>query len=139
MTSPSTSRPLLARIHRTGVILALVGSAAWFITGTWNGVSALIGSSLALVNLSAMQFILSRVVAASAAGQDSGWGILMGLKFIALAFSLYLCIGPAGLAAVPFTFGIGVVVAAMIFESLRDSGLSDVAPPPAEAAPSEGV
>ena len=129
---------LLNRIRRTGAILAMVSGAFWLVTGWWNGVSALAGSLLALANLAAMQFMMGRIFEATLQGESSGWSVVIALKFVALGLVIFGAISVAGLAAVPFTCGVGAVIAAMIIESLRWTDESDAAGNESVASPLEG-
>lgn len=129
---------LLNRIRRTGAILAMVSAAFWLLTGWWNGVSALSGSLLGLANLAAMQFMMGRIFEATLRGESTGWSVVIALKFVALGLLIFMAISVAGLAAVPFTCGVGVVIAAMIIESLRWTDESDATGLGPVAAPFEG-
>ena len=111
---------LTNRIDRSAFMLGLACSSfTWLFADLQAAASLFVGTVLGVANFMAIRYVISRVIGAGGADQQSGKAWLFGAKFLVFAIAIYLAINVVAVEPLAFTFGISCVVLALTFESLR--------------------
>ena len=120
MNSPLDFKPFIWRVSlASSIVLLILLPLVWWVGQLSSVLGALAGALVGLANVAAGAWLLARLL--GGAGAKGQYGVLLGLKLLLLAASIFVVIRVFGFDGFGVLMGFTAIVVALVFAGLSVS------------------